>query len=67
MKDFMHEDARELPGVGGQFRIECDAPFADECACVYGAAAVREFAPYLQPYRLSVHRWEVGPPLTGSH
>jgi hypothetical protein len=58
MEDFMHEDARELLGVGGQFRVERDAPFADERAGVDWAAAVGEFAADLQPDRPPVDVWE---------
>src|ERR1035438_9930502 len=39
MENFMHEDAGELLGVGGQFRVECDTPFAEERAGVDRAAA----------------------------
>src|ERR1019366_1695827 len=40
MEDFMDEDAGELLGVGGEFRVECDASFADKRAGVYLAAPV---------------------------
>jgi hypothetical protein len=58
MEDFMHEDAGELLGVGGQFRVERDAPFADERAGMDRAVAVGEFAANLQPDRPSVDVWE---------
>jgi len=56
----MHEDAGEFLGVGGQFRIECDAPFADERAGVDRAAAVGQFAADFEADWPSRHRWKVG-------
>jgi hypothetical protein len=58
MEDFMHEDAGELLGIGGQFRVECDAPFANKRTGVHRAAMVRELAADLQPDWPSVDAWE---------
>ena len=58
MKDFMHEYAGELPRVGGQLRVECDASFADKRAGVYGTVPVGERAADFKPHRVAVDGWE---------